>query len=102
MEAGMHPKALQEILGHKDISITMNIYTNASTDFTSQEMAKYTKKRAEKDTWLPEKDDVTMIVTRKNLTNRMEKVSKILWESMIQTEKQGRLETIENVGLQRL
>lgn len=50
MEAGMHPKALQEILGHKDISITMNIYTNASTDFTSQEMAKYTKKRAEKDT----------------------------------------------------
>ena len=45
VEAGIHPKALQEILGHKDITTTMNIYTDASTDFTTSEMSKYQMKR---------------------------------------------------------
>ena len=49
VEAGMHPKALQEILGHKDITTTMNIYTDASSDFTTREMSKYQMKRPEKD-----------------------------------------------------
>ena len=49
VESGMHPKALQEILGHKDITTTMNIYTDASTDFTSREIEKYQEKRASGD-----------------------------------------------------
>lgn len=50
VESGMHPKALQEILGHSDIATTMNIYTDASTDFTSSEMRKYQVVRSEKKT----------------------------------------------------
>ena len=49
VEAGIHPKALQEILGHRDITTTMNIYTDASTDFTTSEMSKYRMKRPEID-----------------------------------------------------
>ena len=63
VEAGMHPKALQEILGHKDISTTMNIYTDASTDFTSNEMEKFRVSRLEsnKATYQSLTNDLPMI-----------------------------------------
>lgn len=39
-EAGVMPKALQEFMGHSDISVTMNIYTNLDKNITRQEIAK--------------------------------------------------------------
>ena len=41
VEAGVLPKALQEIMGHKDIATTMNYYASASEDFTAEEIEKY-------------------------------------------------------------
>ena len=41
VEAGMHPKALQMILGHNEISTTLDIYTDASNDFVTREMEKF-------------------------------------------------------------
>lgn len=41
VEAGVLPKALQEMLGHRDIATTMNVYASASVDFTSSEIGKY-------------------------------------------------------------
>ena len=37
----MHPKALQMILGHNEISTTLDIYTDASNDFVTREMEKF-------------------------------------------------------------
>lgn len=39
-ESGVNPKATSEILGHSDISTTMNIYTDATKDFMFSEMGK--------------------------------------------------------------
>ena len=39
-EAGMNVKAIQAILGHVDIAITMNVYIDATTDFVQQELEK--------------------------------------------------------------
>lgn len=38
MEQGMKPKALQAIMGHSDIGITMNIYAKADNKFKASEM----------------------------------------------------------------
>lgn len=37
-EAGVHLKAIQAILGHSDVETTLNIYTDATTDFTAKQM----------------------------------------------------------------
>ena len=37
-EAGMQPKTLQYILGHHDISITMNVYNHAQYDNVKKEI----------------------------------------------------------------
>lgn len=37
-EAGVNIKAIQDILGHKDIETTMNIYTDATEDMKQREM----------------------------------------------------------------
>ena len=66
VESGMHPKALQEILGHKDISTTMNIYTDASTDFTSNEMEKFRVSRLERNK-----------ATYQSLTNDLPMITKL-------------------------
>lgn len=39
VEAGMPLKALQSILGHADVETTLDIYTDASTDYTTKELA---------------------------------------------------------------
>lgn len=38
IESGMNPKTLQEILGHKDISITMNLYAHVMPETKINEM----------------------------------------------------------------
>ena len=40
-EAGVHIKAAQELLGHRDIQTTLNIYTHASKDFKESEMISF-------------------------------------------------------------
>ena len=37
-EAGVNVKVMQEILGHADIEVTMNIYAEATKEFTVEEM----------------------------------------------------------------
>ena len=39
VEAGMPVKALQSVLGHSDIETTLDIYTDASTDYTTKELS---------------------------------------------------------------
>lgn len=36
--AGMNPKTLQYLMGHSDISITMNVYTQLGLDDAKEEM----------------------------------------------------------------
>lgn len=43
VEAGTNIKAMQEILGHSDISTTMNIYAEASEELKEKEMKKFGK-----------------------------------------------------------
>lgn len=38
IESGMNPKTLQEILGHADIGITMNLYCHVMDDTKVKEM----------------------------------------------------------------
>lgn len=40
IEAGMQPVVLQRLLGHKDISITLNTYTDVLNEFKNEEMEK--------------------------------------------------------------
>lgn len=41
IEAGMKPKTLQEILGHSNISITMNLYVHVTDDEKEKEIKKF-------------------------------------------------------------
>ena len=41
IEAGMPPKVLQTLLGHTDISITLNTYCNAFDQFQAEGLAKF-------------------------------------------------------------
>lgn len=41
IEAGMRPKTLQKILGHKNLSITMNLYVHVSDEELKNEMLKF-------------------------------------------------------------
>lgn len=43
VEAGMNVKALQDVLGHKDVETTLNIYAEATADFKKAEMLKLEK-----------------------------------------------------------
>lgn len=40
-EAGMKPKALQNILGHANINITMNVYVHLTDEEKTKEMEKF-------------------------------------------------------------
>ena len=37
-KAGMNPKTLQYLMGHSDISVTMNVYTHISFDDAEEEL----------------------------------------------------------------
>ena len=39
VESGMNVKVLQEVLGHKDISTTLNIYTDVTKDTKKKEVS---------------------------------------------------------------
>lgn len=39
-KAGMNPKTLQYLMGHSDISVTMNVYTHISFDDAEEELKK--------------------------------------------------------------
>lgn len=41
IEAGMKPKTLQKILGHANISITMDLYVHITEDEKQKEMQKF-------------------------------------------------------------
>lgn len=41
VEAGTNMKAMQEIIGHSDISTTMNIYAEATKELKEKEMEKF-------------------------------------------------------------
>ena len=38
--AGMNPKTLQFLMGHADISVTLNTYTHTSFELAEQELKK--------------------------------------------------------------
>lgn len=40
-EAGVNAKVVQELLGHADVGITLNIYTDATKDLIQPEMEKF-------------------------------------------------------------
>ncbi len=40
--AGMDIKALQYVMGHSDVGVTLNVYTYASFDRAAEQMAKIT------------------------------------------------------------
>lgn len=40
IEAGIHPKVLQHVLGHSDISITLNTYCDAFDNFQNENLSK--------------------------------------------------------------
>ena len=48
VEAGVNPKVLQKILGHKKIDTTLNIYTSVDKEFSEQETSKYEEYMKEK------------------------------------------------------
>lgn len=41
IESGVNVKAAQKLLGHADVSTTLNIYTDAQDDFVREELGKY-------------------------------------------------------------
>ena len=38
LKAGMNPKTLQYLMGHSDISVTMNVYTHLGLEDASEEL----------------------------------------------------------------
>ena len=43
IESGMKPKTLQKILGHANISMTMDLYVHVTEDEKAKEMQKFEK-----------------------------------------------------------
>ena len=46
-KSGMNPKVLQYLMGHSDISVTLNTYTHLKLDDAKEEVEKLAKKQAE-------------------------------------------------------
>ena len=49
-KSGMNPKILQDLMGHSDISVTMNVYTHIGFDDAEEElkrMEEFKKAQAE-------------------------------------------------------
>ncbi len=49
-EAGVNIKVIQEIMGHSDITTTLDIYTDATSDFKKKEMLSFEEFINKKDT----------------------------------------------------
>ena len=49
-KSGMNPKTLQYIMGHSDISVTMNVYTHVGFEDAEKEMQRLTDAKSEKST----------------------------------------------------
>lgn len=49
IEAGMQPVVLQRLMGHKDISVTLNTYTDVLNEFKNEEIEKVNNYYLEKD-----------------------------------------------------
>ena len=47
-KAGMNPKSLRYLIGHSDISVTMNVYTHLEFDDTKDEMVRLEELNAAK------------------------------------------------------
>ena len=45
--SGMNPKTLQYLMGHSDISVTLNIYTHTGYDDAKKELARLKEARDE-------------------------------------------------------
>lgn len=45
-KSGMNPKVLQYLMGHSDISVTLNTYTHLKIDDAKEEMEKLVKAQA--------------------------------------------------------
>lgn len=48
-KSGMNPKVLQYLMGHSDISVTLNTYTHLKLDDAKEEMEKLALKATEAD-----------------------------------------------------
>ena len=46
----MNPKTLQYIMGHSDISVTLNVYTHVGFEDAEKEMRRLTETKFEKST----------------------------------------------------
>ena len=46
----MNPKTLQYIMGHSDISVTLNVYTHVGFEDAEKEMQRLTDAKSEKST----------------------------------------------------
>ena len=49
IEAGMQPVVLQRLMGHKDISVTLNTYTDVLNEFKNEEIEKVNDYYLQKD-----------------------------------------------------
>lgn len=55
--SGMNPKTLQYLMGHSDVSVTLNIYTHTGYDDAKKELArlKEAKKELDKNRFVTQK-----------------------------------------------
>ena len=47
--SGMNPKTLQYLMGHSDVSVTLNIYTHTGYDDAKKELARLKEAKKELD-----------------------------------------------------
>ena len=65
-KAGMNPKTLQYLLGHSDISVTMNVYTHLGFDDAKDEMVRLEELNAAK-------KEVEKVVGERPISQQMSK-----------------------------
>ena len=63
-KSGMNPKTLQYIMGHSDISVTMNVYTHISFDDAEEELKRMEAFRKAKDE-IEKKNDAKAVSQKK-------------------------------------
>ena len=63
-EAGMNPKTLRYLIGHSDISVTMNVYTHLEFDDAKDEMVRLEELNAVK-------KEVEKITGEKSVSQKM-------------------------------